>query len=214
MAQIAMLERHIMQAQARSMNEDERKLQHSQQRDSPAFPDLGLPPSSYHFRTCLDSKLLREHNLITPDDYMPDGVAPIHATQGINLVRFVVSHLFVDAGTAQPSYLRQTQSSIIRASEDNLSPVRVELASEDNSLYSNSVSLPNMSAHRPKMTSQSVSVNLWMGFVTVCNVENASRSVLETANVNRPKGSHTTRIGQIKRNCRLLEKSSTFATGC
>ena len=40
-----MLERHIMQAQARAMSADERQLHRSQTMSS-GFPDLGLPPGN------------------------------------------------------------------------------------------------------------------------------------------------------------------------
>ena len=44
MAEAAMLERHIMQAQARATSADERELTRvNSTRDG--FPDLGLPPS-------------------------------------------------------------------------------------------------------------------------------------------------------------------------
>ena len=43
MAEAAMLERHIMQAQARGMSADERELSRCSTA-SKNFPDLGLPP--------------------------------------------------------------------------------------------------------------------------------------------------------------------------
>ena len=43
MAEAAMLERHIMQAQARAMSADEKQLNRTQASPN-AFPDLGLPP--------------------------------------------------------------------------------------------------------------------------------------------------------------------------
>ena len=46
MAEAAMLERHIMQAQARAMSADEKQLNRSQTMTS-GFPDLGLPPGKY-----------------------------------------------------------------------------------------------------------------------------------------------------------------------
>ena len=52
LAEVAMLERHIMQAQARAMSADERALNrvasaHSQ------FPDLGLPPCKSQLALCI-----------------------------------------------------------------------------------------------------------------------------------------------------------------
>ena len=49
MAEAAMLERHIMQAQARAMSADERMLNKSASTQK-GFPDLGLPPGTVnHF---------------------------------------------------------------------------------------------------------------------------------------------------------------------
>ena len=45
MSQAAMLERHIMQAQARAMSADERAL-NKNQASLNGFPDLGLPPGT------------------------------------------------------------------------------------------------------------------------------------------------------------------------
>ncbi|ELU16950.1 hypothetical protein CAPTEDRAFT_224255 [Capitella teleta] len=70
LAEAAMLERHIMQAQARAMSADERAVQRMQACNR-GFPDLGLPPARAHLRSCLDSELLRNHNLLTPEDYSP-----------------------------------------------------------------------------------------------------------------------------------------------
>lgn len=46
MAEAAMLETHIMQAQARAMSADERELNRVTNRMA-SFPDLGLPPCKY-----------------------------------------------------------------------------------------------------------------------------------------------------------------------
>ena len=46
MGEAAMLERHIMQAQARAMSADERELNRVSS-GFQRFPDLGLPPSKY-----------------------------------------------------------------------------------------------------------------------------------------------------------------------
>ena len=54
MGEAAMLERHIMQAQARAMSADERELNRVSS-GFQRFPDLGLPPSKYIYvyaKTC------------------------------------------------------------------------------------------------------------------------------------------------------------------
>ncbi|CAH1788302.1 unnamed protein product [Owenia fusiformis] len=67
-AKVAMLERHIMQAQARAMSADEREMNRVASAHT-RYPDLGLPPTRSHFRSCLDTQLLREHHLLCPSDY-------------------------------------------------------------------------------------------------------------------------------------------------
>ena len=47
MSETAMLERHIMQAQARAMSADERALSRAST-GTDTFPDLGLPPGLYN----------------------------------------------------------------------------------------------------------------------------------------------------------------------
>ncbi|KAK3588190.1 hypothetical protein CHS0354_012251 [Potamilus streckersoni] len=74
----AMLERHIMQAQARAMSADERALNRDAQ-SCDNYHGLGLPPGLSHFRSCLDANLLRKHKLLTPEDYAtgePISVSP------------------------------------------------------------------------------------------------------------------------------------------
>ena len=61
-----MLEKHIMQAEAKAMSADER---HAHRATEGLQDDLGLPIGSNHFRSCLDYELLKKHNLLTPDTY-------------------------------------------------------------------------------------------------------------------------------------------------
>ncbi len=63
MAETAMLERHIMQAQARAMSADERALNRVSS-GVQQFPDLGLPPRKYNssmliVRNCFNSQYLK-----------------------------------------------------------------------------------------------------------------------------------------------------------
>ena len=75
MAEAAMLERHIMQAQARAMSADERELNRVSS-GVQRFPDLGLPPARAHFRSCIDAELLRKNNLICPEDFATEEAPP------------------------------------------------------------------------------------------------------------------------------------------
>ncbi|XP_064614552.1 LOW QUALITY PROTEIN: deleted in lung and esophageal cancer protein 1-like [Liolophura sinensis] len=94
MAECAMLERHIMQAQARAMSTDERELNKTAASCDNYF-DLGLPTGRPHFRSCLDTDLLRSHGLIVPEDYSTREPSPVRAPKDTGL----------------PSYLEQTLSS-------------------------------------------------------------------------------------------------------
>ncbi|XP_060555800.1 deleted in lung and esophageal cancer protein 1-like isoform X2 [Ruditapes philippinarum] len=76
MEEAAMLERHIMQAQARAMSADERALNKVAQ-SCDNYKHLGLPPVQSHFRTCLDTQLLQKHQLLTPSDYATEEPNPV-----------------------------------------------------------------------------------------------------------------------------------------
>ncbi|XP_072029825.1 LOW QUALITY PROTEIN: deleted in lung and esophageal cancer protein 1-like [Amphiura filiformis] len=79
MAEALMLERHIMQARARSMAADEKQLNKAAE-GCDIYHDLGLPPVGSNFKHCLDSELLRKHGLIVPEDFStaepPPAAAP------------------------------------------------------------------------------------------------------------------------------------------
>lgn len=81
MDEAAMLERHIMQAQARAMSADERELNKASQ-SCDNYSHLGLPPVRSHFKSCIDSQLLHKYNLLTPSDYMVQEAPPVPAPQG------------------------------------------------------------------------------------------------------------------------------------
>ncbi|XP_012940303.1 deleted in lung and esophageal cancer protein 1 [Aplysia californica] len=80
MDEAAMLERHIMQAQARAMSADERELNKASL-SCDSYSNLGLPPVRAHFRSCIDSQLLKQHNLLTPSDYIVQEPLPVPAPQ-------------------------------------------------------------------------------------------------------------------------------------
>nr|XP_055237263.1 deleted in lung and esophageal cancer protein 1 isoform X6 [Gorilla gorilla gorilla] len=78
-----MLERHITQARARAIAENERVMSQAGVQDLESL--VRLPPVKSVFRWCIDSKLLRKHHLISPEDYYTDTV-PFHsAPKGISL---------------------------------------------------------------------------------------------------------------------------------
>ncbi|KAK6165505.1 hypothetical protein SNE40_022422 [Patella caerulea] len=94
MDESAMLERHIMQAQARATSADERELNQTLT-SCDNYSELGLPPGRSNFRSCIDTELLRSYGLITPEDYslaQPD----LHPAPELSKV---------------PSYARQTVTS-------------------------------------------------------------------------------------------------------
>ncbi|CAL1533794.1 unnamed protein product [Lymnaea stagnalis] len=84
MDEAAMLERHIMQAQAKSMSADERALNKASA-SCVEYSSLGLPPVRTHFPSCIDTQLLSQHNLLTPSDYMLPDPLPVSAPQGPQL---------------------------------------------------------------------------------------------------------------------------------
>lgn len=90
----AKLEKHIMQAQARAMSADERELnKNSQSCDN--YNDLGLPPGRSHFRSCIDTDLLRKNKLLTPEDYATEEASTVPPPPSPKI----------------PSYARETVSS-------------------------------------------------------------------------------------------------------
>ncbi|XP_076461366.1 deleted in lung and esophageal cancer protein 1-like isoform X2 [Babylonia areolata] len=94
MEEAAMLERHIMQAQARAMSADERDI-HRSSKSCSDYDKLGLPPGRAHFRSCIDTTLLRDHHLLTPEDYSTEEPASVPPPSGPSI----------------PQYARETLSS-------------------------------------------------------------------------------------------------------
>ncbi|ESO99860.1 hypothetical protein LOTGIDRAFT_238689 [Lottia gigantea] len=80
MDEAAMLERHIMQAQARATSSDERELNHTLT-SCDNYTELGLPPGQSNFRSCIDTELLKSYGLITPEDYSLKELDSIPAPQ-------------------------------------------------------------------------------------------------------------------------------------
>nr|XP_028605453.1 deleted in lung and esophageal cancer protein 1 isoform X1 [Podarcis muralis] len=67
-----MLERHIIQARARAAAEEERIVNLCQMEVPENYSHIKMPPVRSTFRWCVDSKLLKDHNLICPEDYIMD----------------------------------------------------------------------------------------------------------------------------------------------
>lgn len=104
MEEAAMLERHIMQAQARAMSADERELNRIAQ-SCDNYQDLGMPPVHSNFRTCLDTELLRKYELLTPADYSTEE-RPAVEPPAVEKV---------------PSYARGTMASRMHNKDDSVS---------------------------------------------------------------------------------------------
>ncbi|XP_045392550.1 deleted in lung and esophageal cancer protein 1 isoform X1 [Lemur catta] len=81
--EVEMLERHIIQARARSLAEKERAMTQAKVQ---VLEDLvKLPPVKTVFRWCIDSQLLQKHHLICPEDYYSDTVPFCSAPKAIFL---------------------------------------------------------------------------------------------------------------------------------
>ncbi|RUS82778.1 hypothetical protein EGW08_009442, partial [Elysia chlorotica] len=109
MDEAAMLERHIMQAQARAMSADERELNRAAQ-SCENYSTLGLPPVRAHFKSCIDSQLLHKYNLLTPSDYMVQEAPPVPAPQAEDETCCDCWHLNFQ-GPKVPDYARDTLAS-------------------------------------------------------------------------------------------------------
>ncbi|CAC5401955.1 unnamed protein product [Mytilus coruscus] len=89
----AKLEKHIMQAQARAMSADEKELNRVS-KSCENYNELGLPPGRSHFRSCIDTDLLRKNKLLTPEDYAteePSAVPPPPSPKIPSYARVTVS---------------------------------------------------------------------------------------------------------------------------
>ncbi|XP_043923496.1 deleted in lung and esophageal cancer protein 1 [Protopterus annectens] len=77
-----MVEKHIIQARAQATAEEERALNKMIEEVGDKYYSLGLPPVESTFRWCVDSTLLRKHNLICPDDYITQPAFLTNAPKG------------------------------------------------------------------------------------------------------------------------------------
>uniref|UniRef100_A0A8C7EYG0 DLEC1 cilia and flagella associated protein n=1 Tax=Neovison vison TaxID=452646 RepID=A0A8C7EYG0_NEOVI len=81
--EVEMLERHIIQARARALAENERISQMTEVQVLDTF--VKMPPAKTMFKWCVDSELLQKHHLISPDDYYSDIVPFCSAPKGISM---------------------------------------------------------------------------------------------------------------------------------
>ncbi|XP_012885751.1 PREDICTED: deleted in lung and esophageal cancer protein 1 [Dipodomys ordii] len=78
--EVEVVEQHITEARARALAETERATHHA--RMHYVEPPDKLPPVKTVFRWCVDSNLLRKHNLICPEDYYNDPLPFCSAPKG------------------------------------------------------------------------------------------------------------------------------------
>ena len=86
------VERHLLQAKAKALAEDERKL--SSSTSLPSGEDIVLPNGPSQFRKLLSEELLSRHHLLSPSEYLPQPLAPRDAPKGTciyNLMHIVYS---------------------------------------------------------------------------------------------------------------------------
>ncbi|XP_060036598.1 deleted in lung and esophageal cancer protein 1 isoform X1 [Erinaceus europaeus] len=93
--EVEMLERHIIQAYARSLAEKERAMHQLQALES----FIKMPPVQTIFRWCVDNELLQKHHLISPDDYYNDPVPFCSPPKGIS-----------SPGPSKPTYSYEKRS--------------------------------------------------------------------------------------------------------
>ncbi|XP_071961985.1 deleted in lung and esophageal cancer protein 1-like [Antedon mediterranea] len=68
LAEASMLSQHIMQARAKALEADKKDLDKAAE-GCDMYHELGLPPSESNYRSFLDLDLLKNHNLIIPEDF-------------------------------------------------------------------------------------------------------------------------------------------------
>ncbi|XP_072911149.1 deleted in lung and esophageal cancer protein 1 [Hemitrygon akajei] len=66
------VEKHIIQARARAAAAEEKALNRIKEESGNSLTSVGLPPEKSMFMCCVDSELLKKHNLIVPEDYITE----------------------------------------------------------------------------------------------------------------------------------------------
>ncbi|XP_045153607.1 deleted in lung and esophageal cancer protein 1 [Echinops telfairi] len=88
MKEVEMLERHIIQARARALAEEESAVHQVAAQTREGLNNVKLPPVNSTLRWCVDNELLRKHHLICPEDYYSDTVPFCSAPKGSIVPRY------------------------------------------------------------------------------------------------------------------------------
>ena len=81
MEELSKAERHIMQAKAKALAEDEKNIA-SVAKICPSFMNIGLPQMQSRMHKFLDEELLQGHNLLVPSKYLPKPVTYMPVPKG------------------------------------------------------------------------------------------------------------------------------------
>ena len=81
------MERHLLQAKAKALAEDERNLMPSC--TNLVGQEIVLPNGPSQFRNQLNEELLSRHCLLSPSEYLPQPMAPREAPKGESEVHVI-----------------------------------------------------------------------------------------------------------------------------
>ncbi|XP_047664680.1 deleted in lung and esophageal cancer protein 1 [Tachysurus fulvidraco] len=132
-----MLEEHIIQARLKASVTEEHVQSQLMEGVEESYHQLGLPPVRSTFMWCVDNRLLKNHNLICPQDYITEQVAFVKAPRGKSVPGFAqptVSYnmhvstqpqddgytLIPEPATAQ-SLLEESEGTLTLSSEETFS---------------------------------------------------------------------------------------------
>nr|XP_015209756.1 PREDICTED: LOW QUALITY PROTEIN: deleted in lung and esophageal cancer protein 1 [Lepisosteus oculatus] len=129
LAEADMLEKHIIQSRARATAAEERALSRTVEEAGDLYYSLGLPPVKSTFRWCVDNSLLKQHNLICPEDYITEQRLMTKAPRGKSTPGFInptlsfskhISRLPQDDGYTEIPPPHATAESLLEESEGSL----------------------------------------------------------------------------------------------
>ncbi|KAE8595383.1 hypothetical protein XENTR_v10015717 [Xenopus tropicalis] len=120
MAEADMVEKHIIQARARTTAQEERVL--SALKHEGGETSLGLPPVDSHFRWCVDSGVLRKLKLICPDDYITDPQPITKAPRDSSVPSFCKEtfsfHQHISKSPVDDGYTELEMPNLVRSMDD------------------------------------------------------------------------------------------------
>uniref|UniRef100_H3B754 DLEC1 cilia and flagella associated protein n=1 Tax=Latimeria chalumnae TaxID=7897 RepID=H3B754_LATCH len=131
-AEADMLERHIIQARARAVAEEERAVNMAIESVGETYHSLKLPPVESTFRWCVDNKMLRENNLVCPKDYVIKQAVLKKAPKGKSVPKYAKATLSFKQHMSDTPVLRgyrelppleKTMESLLKALELNVTEV-------------------------------------------------------------------------------------------